>query len=30
MHYYYQQKGVFLDNDNIFLDFFNKIFGSIF
>jgi len=28
MHYYYQQKGVFLDNDNIFLDFFNKKFGN--
>jgi len=28
MHYYHQQTEVFLDNDNNFLDFFNKKFGS--
>ena len=28
MHYYHQQIEAFLDNDNNFLDFFNKKFGS--
>jgi len=28
MHYYHQQIEALLDNDNNFLDFFNKKFGS--